>query len=228
MARKKKAQPSLDSSNLIRNIIFFAGICLLAYLFLHKTSPTKSKTPVTEKMILQRTHDNYFHEVDSIAKKLELPTSYLMSVIVLECSGRKNFEPRFEKHVFEQLKNARDKNKRFGSITRKIIHDANDDALKNLSTSWGPFQLMGYQCIELDVLVKDIRGEHAIYWGAYWIKKRYGKYLKREKFDDAFHIHNTGKKIPFSGVHKTYDPHYVSKGLGYMKYFEQLTKEEIN
>lgn len=223
MAKKKK--PTNDyaiNGNVIRNIIFFAGICLLAYLFLHKTSPTLSKTPITEKMILQRTYDNYYKTVDSVAKKLDLPTPYLMAVIVLECSGRKNFDPRFERHVYEQLKNARDKNKRFGSITRKTIHDASNEALKNLATSWGPFQLMGYQCIELDVLVNDIRGKNAIYWGAFWIKKRYGKLLRKGQFDHAFHMHNTGRKIPFSGKHTTHNPNYVANGLGYLTYFKKL------
>ena len=43
-----------------------------------------------------------------------------------------------------------------------MIHDASDDALKNLATSWGPFQLMGYQVIPLDLNIADIRGDEAV------------------------------------------------------------------
>ena len=223
---KKSSNTVNPGVKTVRNVIFFLGICLMAYLYMrYKISPTQSKTPITEKMILQRTTENYYHEVDSIAKRFDIDTPYLMALIVLECSGRKNFEPRFEKHVFEQLKAARDKNKPFGSITKNTIKDANDDALKNLATSWGPFQLMGYQCIELDVLVNDIRGKHAVYWGIYWIKKRYGKYLKKGKYEDAFHIHNTGRKIPFTGIHQTHNPDYVENGINYMKYFRTLEKK---
>ena len=82
---------------------------------------------------------------------------------------------------------------------------------------------MGYQCIELEVNVADIRGEHAIYWGVYWMKKRYGKYLEQKDFANAFHIHNTGQPIPINGKHSTHDPNYVSKGLKYMDFFAKKT-----
>ena len=225
MSRGRKNQPPLINGKTIRNFLFFLGICFLAYLFMkNKVSPTKSSTPITEKMILNRTMEYYYNDVDSIAQSFEIPTSYLLALIVLECSGKKEVKPRFESHIYDQLVDARDHGKSFGSITNKQISDADNAALRNLASSWGPFQLMGYQCIELEVFVHHLRGEHSIFWGVYWIKKRYGKYLDKEKYGDAFHIHNTGRPIPLIGPHRTYDPNYVSRGLAYMEYFEK----EIN
>lgn len=221
MAKRKKKE-TYSLGKILRNLFFFAGICLLAYLYMrYRISPTQSSNPITERMILQRTLDNYQQEVDSIGDSFEVDPDYLLALIVLECSGRLRFEPRLENHVFEQLKDTRDGKRSFGSIKKQTIQDANDDALKNLATSWGPFQLMGYQCIELDVTVSDIRGQHAIYWGTYWIYKRYAKQLKAKDFSNAFHIHNSGRKIPEDGRHITHDPTYVKRGLEYMKYFKQ-------
>ena len=105
-------------------------------------------------------------------------------------------------------------------ITHEMIADASDEALKNLAKSWGPFQLMGYKCLHLDVKVKDLRGDDALDWGAKWIKLEYGHLLRKKRYKDAFHYHNTGKTYPKSGIPKTHDPKYVDNGLKYMAYFE--------
>ena len=79
---------------------------------------------------------------------------------------------------------------------------------------------MGYKCVGLGVNVKDIRGEDGLEHGVRWIKEEYGRFLKKGKFKDAFHYHNTGRKFPRDGVSRTHDPRYVDKGLAYMEYFE--------
>jgi hypothetical protein len=101
-----------------------------------------------------------------------------------------------------------------------MLEDASDEALRNLSSSWGPFQLMGYKCLLLDIKIKDIRGNEAIYYGVKWIDLTYGKYLRAKKFKDAFHIHNAGKPFPKSGISKTHNPQYVKRGLKYMEVFK--------
>ena len=167
------------------------------------------------------TESNYGSEVDEIAAKYDLPAPYLKALIVLECSGKKPVKPRYEKHIFNKLKKVRDKNGiTFEQITQKMISDASDDALKNLSKSWGPFQLMGYKCLYLDVRVNDIRGDDALEWGAKWIKLEYGHLLRKKRFKDAFHYHNTGSLYPKDGAPTTYDPKYVEKGMKYIDYFD--------
>jgi hypothetical protein len=229
-AKKKQSKSNQDSiewAKIFRNLILFGGILLVAYLFMrYKVSPTQSVEPVTEQMILQRTWDNYYQTVDSLASDFNLNTSYLMALIVLECSGKKEFEPRFENHVYKQFLYAQENKKSFGTIPYSDFKNASDQALRNLSTSWGPFQLMGYQVIHMDIGLQDLRGKHNVYWGMYWINKRYGKYLRKKRYSNCFHMHNTGQFIPQNGEYLTYDPSYVKRGLAYMKYFQSRIDEE--
>jgi hypothetical protein len=186
-------------------------IILSGFLFLLSSCNPFSKNYV------EITNENYGAEVETYAKQFNLPAAYLKAVIVLESSGRKNVPPRFENKVFEKLKKVRDgKMRNLEGIAREKIKDASDEALKNLASSWGPFQVMGYKCIELDVKLEDIRSKEAIYWGVYWINKNYGDFLRNRKYEAAFRIHNTG-----SPTGKTHNSNYVSNGMKYMRAFEK-------
>lgn len=164
---------------------------------------------------------NYGSAIDSAAALFDLPAAYLKALCMLECSGRRVFEPRFEPHVFRKLKRVK-----FGDISnyehvdKAMLEDAGDDALRNLASSWGPFQLMGYKCLLLGIKVRDIRGEQGVYYGVKWINMTYGDYLRKGKYKDAFHIHNAGSPFPLSGRPKTHDPAYCSKGMAYMREFQ--------
>ena len=191
----------------------------------HKSKGIGTKTLLSTSYELNRSIENYGIQINKLATEANLPPSYFIALITLECSGKADVKPRFESHVYKSLKQVRDKTlANYGSITHKTIHDASDEALRNLATSWGPFQLMGYQCIELGVNVADIRGDNSLYWGVYWINKRYGKALREKRFKDAFHIHNTGRPYPTSGKPMTYDPKYVDRGIHYM----ESISEEVN
>jgi hypothetical protein len=171
---------------------------------------------------IERARANYSEEVEFFANEFGLPSSYLLSLIVLESSGRKVIPPRFEPHVYERLKEVKQgKRESYEHVTPAHLADATDDALKNLASSWGPFQLMGYKCLLLGIRVRDIRGSDAVYWGIKWIDLTYGKELKERHYKDAFHIHNTGRRYPRIGKPFTHDPSYVDRGLTYMQRFEQ-------
>ncbi|NQW42901.1 MAG: hypothetical protein HQ463_05660 [Bacteroidetes bacterium] len=169
---------------------------------------------------LEMVTKNYGASIDSCAAVFKISSAYLKALCMLECGGRKIFDERFEPHVYEKLKQVK-----FGTlsnyenVTKAILEDANDDALKNLASSWGPFQLMGYKCILLDIKIKDIRGENAVFYGTKWIEMTYGNYLKSKKYKDAFHIHNTGRLYPSIGFARTYDPDYCARGKKYMAFF---------
>lgn len=164
---------------------------------------------------------NYGEAIQSSALEFNISSSYLKALCMLESSGRKVIKPRFEKHVYEKLKLVKKGTlHNYEHVTQAMLEDASEDALKNLASSWGPFQLMGYKCLLLDIKIADIRGEKSIYWGSKWIWLTYGNYLKQSKFKDAFHIHNTGKPFPKNGKSKTYDPEYITNGLKYMAYFD--------
>lgn len=172
---------------------------------------------------VQGAYNNYGREVKRLAREFDISPSYLMSLIMLECSGRKDVPPRFEKHVFVKLKNVREKKvSDLENISYKDISNASDDALKNLASSWGPFQLMGYKCIHLGISIKDLRGDNSLYYGVKWINDTYGDYIRQKRYKDAFHIHNTGRPVPKDGKYKTYDKSYVPRGLEYMKEFDKL------
>jgi len=169
-----------------------------------------------ETNVYNRTEKNYGKDIDRLAAEFGLPGEFLKALVILESSGRKEVAPRFEKHVFERLKKLRDgKLNRYENLRAHHIKDASDEALRNLASSWGPFQLMGYKCIGLNIKVSDLRGESALYWAIYWIDKEYGDYLRKSKFEEAFRIHNSG-----SPKGKTHDPMYVKNGITYMNYFK--------
>lgn len=214
--------------NKLIKLVIIVVLFAVGFMYLkHKSRGMAAKTYLPSSFSLQRTETNYGAKVDSLSKVFNLPPHYLKALITLECSGRTEFEPRFEPHIYRQLKQVRDKHqKSFGSIKYKTLKNASDEALKNLATSWGPFQLMGYQCIELDVVLQDIRGKNAVYWGMFWINKRYGKKLRREQYEDAFHIHNTGQPLPKDKISRTHDPKYIEKGLQYMQFFKTIPVNE--
>jgi hypothetical protein len=154
---------------------------------------------------------------------MNLPASYYLALIVLECGGKYPSGTRFEKHVYQALLDVKNGDRRkYENIKQETLVDASDEAIRNLATSWGPFQLMGYKCVGLDVNIRDIRGDDAVYYGMLWISREYGKFLSKDRFKDSFHYHNTGRKYPLIGKPKTHDPQYVSNGLKYMKEFANV------
>ncbi len=172
--------------------------------------------PIEHKGVYKRVVDNYGIEVNEVAYTFNIPSSYLKALILLECSGRKDPPSRYEKHVYKRLKRLKQgRRRKVEQIRRVDIIDASDEALKNLARSWGPYQLMGYKCLQLGITVSDIRGKDAVYWGAKWINEEYGDLLRAGDYEGAFRYHNTGNRKG-----KTADPDYVQKGLVYMEYFE--------
>ncbi len=188
--------------------------------FLYKSSQTNLTA-------VERTWINYKDEVLKVSSETEIAPEYLLALIALECSGVKEIPSRFESHVFLKLQDVRSGViPNFESITTHDIEGSSDDALKNLASSWGPFQLMGYQCFYLDIKLKELRGSKAIYYGTQWIDKAYGKYLSKKRYKDAFHLHNTGKPYPKFGRPRTHNLHYVPKGIKLMKEFKTMLNNE--
>mgnify|MGYP001339683611 CR=1 FL=1 len=170
----------------------------------------------SDQMRLDQTNINYGKEVDSLSLVFDLPSDYLKALIVLESSGRKIIPVKYEDHVFNELKKVQNGvKKNYHFVFKKHLKNKTDDDLKNLASSWGPFQLMGYKCIQLNIPLNELHEDKATFWGVKWISNEYGDYLRKNKFKEAFHIHNTG-----SPNKKTTDPNYAKKGLKYMSYFK--------
>ena len=166
---------------------------------------------------------NYKHKIDSLSKHFNLPSSYLMALIMLESSGKAKVKPRFEKKIYKKLllvKNG--KLNKFENIKQKDLKKLSNKQIKLLSYSYGPFQIMGYKSILLKIHLDSLIGKNQLYWSIKWINYTYGDYLREKKYKHGFHIHNTGKKYPKNGKVYTYDPEYVKKGLKYIKYFKKI------
>jgi len=195
------------------------------YRYLTTEEDTTFASTIPEAVL--RTEANYGAEIDKLAAQFDLSPEYLKALIILECSGLKKIKPRFERHIYKRLVSVKaGRLDRLENIRQADLKDASDDALRNMAHSWGPFQLMGYKCIWLDIPLADLRGEKGLYWAVKWIDMTYGDYVRRGKYKDAFHIHNTGRPYPEVGPPKTYDRKYVPNGLMYMKYFADLEKKK--
>jgi len=177
--------------------------------------------PVGEYYGEQAVIDNYGAAFKQLGKEFDIAPEYLAALCMLESGGRKPAGSRYEKHVYARLKLVQMGFKqKYEHVTSASLKDAGDEALQNLATSWGPFQLMGYKCLLYDINVRDLREEDGTYWGVKWIHEAYGKFLKEGDYKNAFHFHNTGRRFPANGISKTHDPGYVNKGLELMACFK--------
>lgn len=174
---------------------------------------------------LEAVEINYGKQIDSAAQTHNINPDFLKALCMLECGGRKIVPSRYEPHIFTRLKAVKSgKIKEYGEIKHHQIKMMGDEALKNLASSWGPFQLMGVKAVQLDCNVVDLRGKQAVSFAVRWIDLEYGDEIREEHFKDAFHKHNTGQKYPLLGPPRTHDPNYVNLGLRFMDYYSRVRK----
>ncbi len=217
--RKKTKATKADKPSIF-SLVMVAAVGIVVLFFFLKFCGKPYVKP--QEMGLDAAMLNYAGDIKMLAHKADIPPEYLMALIMLECSGRADVPPRFEQGVYDKLVDVKEhRRESLESITYADLSDASDDALRNLASSWGPFQLMGYKCLHLGIKIKDLRGENSLYYGVQWIEGTYGDYLRKGKYADAFHIHNTGRPVPKNGKYTTYDPKYVPNGLQYMEYFKE-------
>jgi hypothetical protein len=191
------------------------GYYFKGYLFQTSNQPTE--TAVGPDAVL----DNYGADIRQCASEFGFSAEYLAALCMLESGGRKPVPSRFEKHVYGRLKMVQLRvRSQYEHVKHEDLSFAGDEALQNLASSWGPFQLMGYKCLLFNIKVRDLRGDDGIYWATKWMEENYGTYLRNEDYKSAFHIHNAGCPFPASGKSKTHDPQYVEKGLKWMEYFK--------
>jgi hypothetical protein len=163
---------------------------------------------------------NYGIEIDLAAERHDVSPAFLKSLCALESSGKSRPGSRFEPHVYAKLKKLkRGEISKYDGLNQADLANSSDNALRNLATSWGPFQLMGYKCLELGISVNDLRGKKSVEHSVSWISKSYGHLIRAKKYEDAFHFHNTGRLVPSFGRYLTHDKSYIPRGIKYMKYF---------
>ncbi|MDA3882947.1 MAG: hypothetical protein PF481_06660 [Bacteroidales bacterium] len=213
MPRKKRH--TIPRFNII--ILGIIGLIVIMYSIFKTTNidPVLSLT-------YQRIEKLYEEDIEREAKKYDVPEEYFKALILLESSGHKHIPKRFEPHVYAQLKKVQaGRRKHYEQITGKTLKNLSDAAIRNLASSWGPFQIMGYKCYQLGIYISDLRGKESIKWGMQWIDTNYGDLLRQGRYKDAFHMHNTGRLYPKKGVPHTHNPEYVKNGLMHMKEFKK-------
>ena len=219
MARKRASRIDTGRMGHFVGAFLVLGALYLAWTYCHAhvVTPWHAAGDRAGKDVAE---EHYASDVLNAARRYDLDYSYLMALLMLECSGKKPAGARFEPHVYKRLQQVRDgKRRSYENVTPGHLADASDDALRNLATSWGPFQLMGYKCILLDVNIRDIRGPNGVEHGADWINQTYGNNLRAGRYQDCFHLHNTGTPYPKAGLPRTHDPQYVPRGLAMMDQF---------
>ena len=215
--------------------IAVAVLCVLSTLLYSQRSTFRKllrNSFFAQQQLQNRALDHYGEDLWELAQQHELPWEYLMTLTLLECSGRRPCPSRFEPGVFKKLQEVRDGQRpRFEAVTQIDVVGASDDALRNLATSWGPFQVMGYHCIALSsrqetIRIEDLRGKDSLQHSVRWVRLNYGKLLQQQRYKDALHIHNTGKPYPKSGKPFTYDPHYIPNGIDHLEHFRELRERD--
>jgi hypothetical protein len=210
----------------MKKILFFLIYCIAFGIF--------SKFIYSEYEVLKLNHlankggfpsaiRNYKKQVDSLAKVFDLPAPYLMSVIMLESSGRKNTPVRFEQKIYDQLLLLQNgKIDKFENLKTSDLKGVSKKSLRAFSSSYGPFQIMGYKAFILKIPLDSIKGKNNMYYAIKWINITYGDFVRDGDYKDAFHMHNAGEKYPEDGLTHTHDPDYVRNGLSYQQYFEKV------
>ena len=106
---------------------------------------------------------------------------------------------------------------------RPAIAALEDDQLRQLATSWGHTQIMGYHMIGRAGTVKDLLEPRFHYRIAVELLSRFAEQYEldlRAEFEKLFRCWNTGRPDG-----KTYDPAYVENGMRRMKLFRDIAQQ---
>jgi hypothetical protein len=108
----------------------------------------------------------------------------------------------------------------FADIHSREIRRAADDALRELATSWGYTQIMGYHMVGRPGDVHKLLDPHFHFRTAIWLLSEFVVDYHLDPahdFAEMFCCWNTGR--PHG---RTFDPDYVGKGLQRMEIYRQL------
>ena len=201
---------------------------LMTYLvYLQYRSDYDYKSLQLNQNIVDRTYANYHEQLAPLARKHSLPENYLLALIALESSGRKIIPHRFESHVHEKLKLVKNgKKSNLEKVQTSDLKNVSNETMKQLASSLVPFQILWYKSYEIGVSLEELKNKRTIDLSLKWIDLNYGKYLREGRFQDAFHYHNTGRKLPRMGPPKTYNKEYIPKGMRYMDEFTLLLAQK--
>jgi hypothetical protein len=198
----------------------------VVYLWFFPNGLTFEKTEIDQTYYLGKLRANYAHEIEEVCAEYNLPAEYFKALAILECSAEKPPQSRFEPKVFERLNEVKmNKKPNYSNLKHPQLKNLTEEQLRDMATSWGVFQIMGYHAYSIGIAPRDLQGSDGLRQSIVWIDKSYGQYLRKRDFANALHLHNVGKPIPITGEYETYSPNYIPRGLEFIKHFET---EKIN
>lgn len=208
--------------------ILLIGLVYIIYLWYFPSGLTFEASEIDTSYYLAKLRANYAEEIEEICAERNLPAEYFKALAILECSAEKPAQSRYESKVFDRLREVQTgKKPAYGNLKASQLKSLTEEQVRDMATSWGVFQLMGYHAYDIGIAPKDLQGSDGLRQSILWIERSYGQYLRKNDFANALHIHNTGKPVPITGEYETYAPNYIPRGLEYIKLFqEEKVKKE--
>ncbi|HEX5411746.1 MAG TPA: hypothetical protein VFZ27_07770 [Terriglobia bacterium] len=112
----------------------------------------------------------------------------------------------------------------FTEIHSRQIRKSPDDALRELATSWGYTQIMGYHMVGRPGGVRQLLDPHFHFRMAIWLLAEFAVDFRLDlanDFAEMFCCWNTGHPRG-----RTFDPAYVEKGLARMESYRRLRQTQ--
>lgn len=170
-----------------------------------------------EDALMLHIYHSLHEEIERATRGTAISPAYLAAIITLESRPPGNRDSRrFEPNIYERLKQARAGIRPYGRMGPGLLGRMSDSHLREMATSHGLTQIMGYHCLDLGCDVRDLKSEHHLQWAVVWMHRRYRKYARAGKWEACFRIHNTGKPDG-----RTYHADYVQRGLRRMSYYQR-------
>ncbi|MEQ9362698.1 MAG: hypothetical protein RIF32_00560 [Leptospirales bacterium] len=190
------------------------AVCLIAAL-------TVACPRNAEDALMLHLYHMLHSEIAQAAKGTDLRPEYIAALISIESSppGNRDSE-RFEPNVYRHLLKLKQDGTSWGGLDRKDVLKYSDDQLKELATSYGLVQIMGYHCIDLGCDVAELKGDYQLQWAAAYMQFHYAKQARQRDWNACFRIHNTGR--PNGRPHRS---DYVERGLIRMQYYREWMKK---
>lgn len=192
-------------------------LCLFLFVWTGLACPRN-----TEDALMLHLYHSLHPEIQRAAKGTDISPEYMAALISIESSPPGNrASERFEPNVYQHLLKLKKDGTSWGGLSRSAVSNYSDKQLKELATSFGLVQIMGYHCIQLGCEVAELRGDYQLQWAAAYMQFHYAKQARRRDWSACFRIHNTGR--PNGRPHRS---DYVERGLIRMQYYKNWIKKD--
>ena len=138
----------------------------------------------------------------------------------------KNIPPRFEPNIFKRIKAvAEGEPAEYAGVTQTDLAGTDASYWRDLSSSWGPTQIMGYHAVRLNESLWNLRQPSTHYPIAAKIMAEFTDRFNLDptkQFEEMFRVWNVG--VPHG--RETFDPNYISNGIMRMQIWQALSDLE--